>query len=357
MDRVLVANIFGIGDVLFTQPLISNLKKGIPGVRVEYLCNERARPVVEMMPEVDDVLVYEKDSYIELWKRSRIQCLKRVREFYNDVKRRDHDAVFDFMLSREFGLFSVLAGIPRRIGMDYKGRGLFLTDKMPIDGFRGRHVAEHYLDLLGFLGLEPEDGEMRVIPPREDKRRIRSLLEEKGYDGGPLVVVAPGGGASWGEQARRKRWDPIGFTRAADILLQNGVRVVLCGDRSERELCRGVEKGMDGSPLAVINDLDLGEYAALLASCDQVLCNDGGALHLAVAAGTGTVSIFGPVDDIVYGPFPRSDKHRVITADKAPCRPCYDRFRLPECGFEGRCLLDIAPEKVAEVCLEQLKSN
>ena len=45
--RILIANIFGIGDVLFTTPLIASLKKEISGVSVDCVCNARTKAILQ----------------------------------------------------------------------------------------------------------------------------------------------------------------------------------------------------------------------------------------------------------------------------------------------------------------------
>jgi heptosyltransferase-2 len=357
MKRILVANIFGIGDVLFTTPLIASLKREMTGVEIDYLCNARTKAAVESVPDVDRIFVYEKDDLVDLWKKSKVACLKGVYGLFTDIRRRKYDAVFDFTLSREFGFFFTLAGIPRRIGLDYKKRGSFLTDKFAFSGFAGRHVVEYYLDLLRSLDVSPSMNRLQLIPAEKLREWAVSYLRERGAGEEPRVAVVPGGGASWGIHASRKRWSPEGFSRAADILAARGVAVVILGDASETDLCRKTAEMMSAKPLAVENGLKLEEYIALLNACDLVLCNDGGPLHLAVALRVKTVSIFGPVDDKVYGPYPPSAGNRVITASEIPCRPCYDRFKLPECEYDSRCLTDIDPEKVADTCMELLREK
>ena len=71
MKNILIANIFGIGDVLFTTPLMGNLKKHIEGVSVDYLCNARTRFILESSPDVDQIFEYEKDDLTEKWRRSK----------------------------------------------------------------------------------------------------------------------------------------------------------------------------------------------------------------------------------------------------------------------------------------------
>lgn len=357
MKRILVANIFGIGDVLFTTPLIASLKKEIAGVEIDYLCNARTKAAVECDPDVDRIFVYEKDDLVDLWKKSKAGCLKSLYALFMDIKRRKYDAVFDFTLSREFGFFFTLAGIPKRIGLNYKKRGVFLTDKFAFSGFAGRHVVEYYLDLLKSLDVSPSMNRIQLVPDEKLREWATAYLRERGAGEGPCVAVVPGGGASWGTHASRKRWSPEGFSRAADILTGAGVAAVILGDASETDLCRKTAGMMSAKPLAVENGLKLDEYIALLSACDLILCNDGGPLHVAVALGVKTVSIFGPVDDKVYGPYPPSAGNRVITAAEIPCRPCYGRFRLPECEYDNRCLTDIDPERVADACMEQLRKK
>ena len=196
---------------------------------------------------------------------------------------------------------------------------------------------------------------MRIVPDPETNVWVEDHIEQKGLKGKTFMAVVPGGGASWGKHASRKRWHAEGFARVAGTLEERGIRTVILGDPSEKPLCDYVASEMDISPAAVENGLSLKEYMGILSRAEVVLCNDGGPLHIAAALGVKTLSIFGPVDDKVYGPYPRSAKHKVIKVSGLPCRPCYDRFKLPECRNEHRCILDIGAEKVAEACLELLK--
>jgi len=73
---------------------------------------------------------------------------------------------------------------------------------------------------------------------------------------------------------------------------------------------------------------------------------------MAAALGVNTVSLFGPVDEKVYGPYPPSDRHVVLTGD-AECRPCYKNFRYKECD-DRICLDSIEPAEVLEAVRSRL---
>ncbi len=351
MKRILIANIFGIGDVLFTTALIPNIKKAYPEVSIDYLCNARVREALQCVPGIDRIYVYEKDDLVNLWKISKKRWFEEIRELFSFIRGGKYNAVFDFTLSKKFGMLFFLAGIKKRIGLNYRNRGIFLNRKKTLRGFSVRHVVEYYLDLLELLDISSKSRKMSLVPEDNDLKWARRLLKDSGCDGSVAAVI-PGGGASWGSQASRKRWHPKGFSIASDMLSDKGVSTVVLGDLSEEILCREVSGRMKSPPRLILNDLSLKRYIAFLSVCDIVLCNDGGPLHIAVALGGKTVSIFGPVDANVYGPYPDSKKHIVITAAGCGCRPCYDRFKLPDCVFNNRCITNIEPERVAKACID-----
>lgn len=354
MKKILIANIFGIGDVLFTTPLISNLKKHFKELEVGYLCNARTKDVLEYNPDIEKIFVYEKDYFLELQKESRLKSVKEMLGLINAIRKEKYDAVFDFTLSRKFGFIFLMCGIGKRIGFDYKKRGIFLTGKLPLAGFEEKHVVEHYLDLLALVGSSAEEKDMSLAPGEDVLGWADEYLAANGINRGKLVAVVPGGGASWGGDAFRKRWPPEGFAHVADSLKEKGYDVALLGDSSEKDLCMRVSDMMERSPSLIEAGLDLKKYIALLSRCNLVVCNDGGPLHLAVALGSRTVSVFGPVDEYVYGPYPKTDNHRVLTALELPCRPCYSRFKFAGCDKDMECLAGLTPEIVERSCLELL---
>ncbi len=357
MERILIANIFGIGDVLFTTPLITNLKMAFPRVTIDYMCNARTKDILEDNIDIDDIHVYEKDDFVKLWRKSKVQGVKGLYKLLARVREKQYDAVFDFTLSREFGLFFMLTGIPRRIGLDYKKRGIFLTDKISFVGFEGRHVVEHYLDLLKCINVPVRDNATHMEISRKSSEWAPRFFETKGLGEKPVVALIPGGGASWGKQASRKRWQADKFCQVADDLTGCGMDIIILGDGSEEKLCRDIADKMKIPPVVVGNDFSLKKYVELLSKCDLVLCNDGGPLHVAVALGVKTVSIFGPVDDKVYGPYPTSDRHIAITNPDAECQPCYSRFKVPECEHDNKCLVGIKQEAVTMACLKLVNSE
>ena len=354
--RILIINIFGIGDVLFTTPMIANIKKNIPDSFVGYICNKRVYPILEDNPKIDKIIIYEKDDFRALWKKSKVQCLKVFLGFFNEIKKERFDIVFDLSLNKYEGFFTWLLGIKERIGFNYKNRSPLLTTKINIKGYEDKHVVEHYLGLLEHANLKIGAKRLEVFIREVESQWVKEILKE--YSISPkdlLIALIPGGGASWGKDARYRRWPPERHAMLADKIIEKyKAKVILLGDQSEEKLGQKLIASMKHDPISLIGKTTLKQYLALLSRSDLVVVNDGGPLHMAVASGARTVSMIGTVDEKVYGPYPK-DGHGIVTKD-IPCRPCYRYFHRADCDHIS-CLNTIEVQEVFEKAEKILSSR
>ncbi|NQV03888.1 MAG: glycosyltransferase family 9 protein [Candidatus Omnitrophica bacterium] len=342
--RILIINPFGIGDVLFSTPLVSAVKEKYPGCHIGYICNIRTKDVLETNPGVDEVFVFERDEYRVLWKESKTKALKKLFNFWKEIRKRRFDLLLDLSLGKEYAFFCWLSGIKARRGFDYKGRGRFLTYRIPFEGFNDKPVVEYYLDAI----LEWPKGKALntvLVTTDSDQQYVDDFLKKQGIkESDVLIGVAPGGGASYGkDRSHYKRWPCKDFAMVSDMIVSRRGKPVLLGSPLEEGLLKEVASKMHNKPL-FSPKTRIREMSCLINRCKTVLCNDGGLLHVAVSQGVPTVSIFGPTDENVYGPYPASEKH-IVMKSNVDCRPCYKRFRLPECTTK-RCMEDLSADTV-----------
>ena len=90
----------------------------------------------------------------------------------------------------------------------------------------------------------------------------------------------------------------------------------------------------------------------MLAGAAIVLSGDSGPLHMAVALGRPTVSLYGPTDPVLSGPYPGAGQPAVVLRKGIYCSPCYNHYETAECRFGNPvCMIDITPREVfAAVC-------
>jgi len=207
-------------------------------------------------------------------------------------------------------------------------------------------VAQYYLDLLTHLGLEIYSKDLEMDISEQDRKWTEDFLSNHGVVASDrLIGVIPGAGESWGKEARYRRWSAEKYAELVDKLIEKfSVKIILMGAKHEQELCEKLKSGRKNSFIEACGKTDIRQLGALLAKCELVILNDGGPLHVAVAAKAKTLSIFGPVDEHVYGPFGSPEDHKVVKKGLV-CQPCYRRFRMTKCDHAS-CLTTLEVDDV-----------
>ena len=343
--KILCINPYGIGDVLFTTPVISNLRRSYPDAFIAYLANRRAADFLQSNPDIQQVFIYERDEFVDIYRKSPLKFGQKWFALFKSIKQEGFDLVLDLSLNSTFGFLTAACGIPRRVGFNYRQRGRFLTDKIPFIGYEDKHIIEYNLDLLRHLRIPAVTTRMSLPIPAKDVQWAQDwLLENKIDSARPLIAVVAGGGASWGKDARYRRWGAAKYADLLDKIIENcDAAIILLGDQQEEELSRQVVSLAHFPLYSAVGKTSLPGMAALFAECCLAIVNDAGPLHVAVAVGVKTISIFGPVDPHIYGPYP-GEEHLVVHKD-LPCQPCYRRFRMARCEHIS-CLRDLSVEEV-----------
>jgi len=187
------------------------------------------------------------------------------------------------------------------------GRTLLLNEAVPrADIDAGHRVIACWLLVTGAVPSARPVPVLRV--PESQVRRWHELWPP---GDGPAVGFFPGGNAS------ARRWPPERFAEVVAALASDGVRTVVFGGPAERDLARSVARG-DAFDAGGRTDLPL--LAAALASCDILVTNDSGPMHLAAAVGTPTLSLFGAGNPASTGP--TGPRQRVIRRADLTCVPC-----------------------------------
>ncbi|MDD5423113.1 MAG: glycosyltransferase family 9 protein [Candidatus Omnitrophica bacterium] len=353
--RILIINPFGIGDVIFSTPLVAILRMKYPESFIGYICNKRAYEVLKTNPNLNKIFIYEKDDYRHIWKRSKIGFLKEIFYFLNKIRKEKFDLVIDLSLGYQYSMFMKLIGMRQRIGFNYHKRGRFLTKKIDIDGFHEKHVIEYYLDLLKLINIDISGYKVapKVYTDSSQKGTVDGFLKAHGVTDKDIVIgMIAGCGASWGADAVYRRWDGKKFALLSEKLMKRyGAKILMMGDHKDADVCRGIEAFMDSKVINLCGKTSMEEFMEYLKRCRLVVTNDGGPLHTAVGLGVSTVSIFGPVDEVVYGPYKSDILHKVVSKRGLACRPCYKRFKFNKCD-NRICLDSITVDDVMKACEE-----
>jgi ADP-heptose:LPS heptosyltransferase len=147
------------------------------------------------------------------------------------------------------------------------------------------HEVGRWCRLLEWWGLPADRADLLLAPPA-----VPAPVEG-------AVVVHPGA-ASPG-----RRWPADRFAVVARALAAEGRPVVVTGSAAEHGLAREVAARAGLSPACVLGgQTGLEELAALVSRASAVVSNDTGVAHLAFAYARPSVTLYGPVSPVLWGP-------------------------------------------------------
>lgn len=344
-----------LGDILFLTPALHALRTALPAARITLLVGPWSAPILERNPDVDILETCPYPGFERQPKAGPLAPYRLLLRQARALRSRGYDAAVILRFDHWWGAWlAAAAGIPRRIGYDRPETRPFLTEALPY--CPNAHEVEQNAKLLATLA--PGDawrlGPTRFFCSEEDRSWATAWLQDRGLDLiRPLVGIHPGAGAPV------KQWPVTAWAAVADgLAAAHGAVIVLTGAAGERSLTQAVAAAMAHPVLDAAGETTLGRLAALLECCALVLGSDSGPLHLAVAVGTPTVHLYGPVAPSKFGPWGDSGRHIVLMTDWA-CAPCNRLDWRPAVLPRHGCMGAITPEHVlrAAVGLLQRKDD
>jgi ADP-heptose:LPS heptosyltransferase len=199
------------------------------------------------------------------------------------LRRKNIDLAVLLNPSKEFNLFTNLAGIPIRVGYARKW-GFLLNHKIKDKKYLGeRHEVEYNLELVDLVGAITED---KTLSLRIDNDALEGLdLKIEKYDS--LVALHP-----WTSDPM-KQWPLSSFQELTKRLIKElGIKMVIIGGREELNKSIEIFQNFDNHLLNITGKTTLKQLAALLKNCRLLISGDSGPVHLACAVGTPVVAIF-----------------------------------------------------------------
>jgi lipopolysaccharide heptosyltransferase II len=341
--RVLVVKIWAIGEVIMATPAFRALRELLPEARITMITGRAAYSIVELSPRFDAVRAVDEATFLKTRPARLLSLVKNLR-------RERYDVLVSLHHAWQFGFFAASLGAHHRVGFDRTGEGFAYTVRVA-PGQR-RHQVEEYFDLARAVGADGEPGPLEIFTDEADESGADEIMARLRENDKPVALVAPGGGINPKTRMAEKRW-PAGRYAELIELLSPDFAVALVGGPGDEASGEAVARKLKTPLTNLISRTTLRELYALLKRADLFLGNDSAPMHVAAAAGTPTVAVFGPTDPALNGPW--SDRAKVV-ANNVDCAPCYRDGYFPECN-RRECLEGISAEKVYAAALELLDSN
>ncbi len=350
VDKALVVILKNIGDVLLSSPVFYALKKALPDAEIDAYVNMGTEEMLLHNPAVNDLIVLNRPAIKGGFSFKRaaeeLRLFKRIRS-----------AGYDMVLLLSTGSRSVnaalLSGASIRVGPELKkaeflGKYDSLTHVAPMAS-SGRHYVERYLDTLRRIGIFPEKDEIttRLFEGINARANVEEKLGERGIGiNDKYVVVHPT--SRW----MFKCWTTAKVALLIDRLREElSVKVVLTSgpDSNELEYIEKITGAVTGDVVDLSGCLTLCELGAVIADGTLFFGVDSAPMHMAAAAGTPVVALFGPTSEVDWAPW--GDGHTVITLERFECRPCNRD------GCDGSKISDCITEIEVDTVFDRIKER
>ena len=202
------------------------------------------------------------------------------------------------------------------------------------------HAVVNYLETLLPLGLTPADLDLELFLDDRERAYARNFFSLQGLDGKTVIALNPGATHAV------NRWPTSHFAELADLITgQLHACPLIIGGPGDVPLADEIVALSRTKPISLAGRTSLLQLGAVLEKCSLLVSGDTGPLHLATAAGTNVIGLFGAADPGRTGPVGKG--HRVIQAGKVPCVPCRSR----RCNNQNylECMKSITAREVADV--------
>jgi heptosyltransferase-2/heptosyltransferase-3 len=335
IKSILVVRPDHLGDLLFATPALSRLRRAFPGARITALVGPWGRPMWEGNPDLDRLQVVQFPGIADRDGGSTLSPYRLLRTEAQRLESEQHDLGIALRFDHWWGAALLAAGeAAYRWGYDTPGMGSWLTSAVHYTP--GYHEVEQNLILVEqaiAAHATPEARErlgplevnrLAGIPPLRPPTSEPPLPERLGHwqEGSRRAVIHPG------TSSHNKLWTVDGWVRVVRHLLGAGWTVAITGSPHERRLAesiigpvqsRAAERGVLSERARSLVNLagetaNLAQLVWVFEQAELVLGVDSGPLHIAAALDKPTLHLFGPSNEVSWGPWGDPDHHRVLRA-------------------------------------------
>lgn len=321
-QRILIVLLGAIGDVVRALPLANRVRAAYPDAYLAWAVEPRSAPILEAHPALDERLVFERRGGA----RAFVAFLRRVRA-------ERFDLVLDLQRHAKSGIVSAASRAPVRLGFHRSNakelNWLWNTHTIPRVAARGWKI-EQYQRFGDFLELPDTPPRFDVTLTADEERRVGEVLAPIGRPFAALFL-----GSTWESRV----WFADRYAALVDALDAAGLDAVLVGGTDVTAMAAATVAASARPPLDLTARSTLRESYGILARARIAVGPDSGPMHLAAAAGTPVVSLWGATAPARSAPFGSQD---LVLVGRVPCAPCY----LRRCPIDRLCMRDITVARV-----------
>jgi heptosyltransferase I len=289
--KIFIVKLSSIGDVIHALPALANIRREMPGAEIGWAVDSRFAEILRGNTMIDHLI--EIDSRSMRGGKVIEEMLLDIGKQFKPLRERKFDIALDMQGLLKSAAVARFSGAKKRWGFSRKdlrepaSRFLY-TDTVPIEP--QTHVIRKNISLASkALDITPidRDFEFPIVTTGEHNAEAKTIAEKAGSD---FVILNPAGG--W----VTKLWHREKYGELADMISEKlGLASVVTIGPGEEELGETVLKNSKSGKTTIAKTSLKGFYE-LAKRARLYVGGDTGPTHLAIAAKTPVVGIFGPTE-------------------------------------------------------------
>lgn len=299
--KVLVVDLFNIGDLIVATPVIRALRYHYPKAQIDMLVKKSMQAVLANNPHLNHTIPYTTEN----------ETLQRIQKEGYDLGIILHPG------SLKVSFLLLRGGVKYRIGCTKAGitygKGFFLHKKI-FPNNRWQHKSEDNLDVIRAIKIQPLDKHLEIYAAPETEKKMKTILAKK---------PRPWIGISATSKHWTQQWYPERFAKVANHYISSlGATIIFTGLQNERDQIVQISQHIAKKK----NVLDLSgktsfhELTALIKNLDLLITIDSSPLHIASATNTPVLALFGPTIPTFWGPTGENSSY--IWKEEGACVGC-----------------------------------
>lgn len=348
-------------------PALELLRQFFPQAEISVLVRRGTEVVLENNPFVKAIYTDgEITSNQHMHKSTKSSFGKRLSQvprglgLIRELRRQHFDLAIDFNGSDRAAILAFCSGARQRVG--YKPTGGFLGKsrlftqvypETPDPKHRVMDMAELVFQLAPgrseLASPRLEVGGLVLKPSVENLKWAENQWNQQAAGSGPRVLLHPTSRVAYKCWAPRKWAEVIGRLQKS---FAARMMVTCSPDEKEIKMAEEVLKLCPERPASIFGGISLGQLAALIESAALFMGVDSAPMHIAAAVRTPVVAVFGPSNDVLWGPWGKGNR---VVRRQCPCLESKQTLCSPEKGLD--CLNNVPAEEVYWAAAEVLNAS
>ncbi|NCO11507.1 glycosyltransferase family 9 protein [Candidatus Pacearchaeota archaeon] len=273
--KIAIIKLGAKGDVVRTLSILPALKKKYPESEITWITKENISDLIDNNPHISRVLTIPlkvEDSFDLL---------------YNfDIEREATNLAGEITAHKKYG-FCFEDGFISAFNLEAE----YYLNTIFDDELKKSNKKTYEEMMFGLAEIPYEGYRSEIFLEEKERDYAASFLSSNNLSGRKIIGIHMGAGPRW----LSKAWSTQKIKEFIRRMKTEGYEIILFGGPDEVEGHKALKEELLGEGLMVYSNNPENsnkEFASLLDVCDKVVCSDSFALHVSLALGKPTISLF-----------------------------------------------------------------